>query len=51
MKLKKVKTNEKGGINIDHSAMDTEEIADFATALRKKILARQKALNKYNDED
>jgi hypothetical protein len=30
--------------------MDTVERDDFATALRKKIAMRQKALNKYRDD-
>lgn len=47
LKLKHVKTNEKGGINIDLSSMDTVDRDDFATALRKKIALRKKALNKY----
>lgn len=51
IKLKHVKTNEKGGINIDLSAMDTVDRDDFATALRKKIAMRKRALNKYKDSD
>lgn len=51
IKLKHVKTNEKGGINIDLSAMDTVDRDDFATALRKKIAMRKRALNKYRDSD
>lgn len=37
IRLKHVQTNEKGGINIDLSSMDTVERDDFATALRKKV--------------
>lgn len=51
IKLKHVKTNEKGGINIDLSNMDTVDRDDFATALRKKIAMRKKALNKYRDDE
>lgn len=51
IKLKHVKTNEKGGINIDISAMDTVDRDDFATALRKKIAMRKIALNKYHDSE
>jgi len=43
--LKHVKTNEKGGVNIDLSSMDTVEKDDFATALRKKVQMRRKILN------
>jgi hypothetical protein len=31
--------------------MDTVDRDDFATALRKKIAMRKRALNKYNDSD
>lgn len=51
LKLKHVKTNEKGGVNIDLSSMDTVDRDDFATALRKKIAMRKRALNKYKDSD
>ena len=51
LKLKHVKTNEKGGLNIDISAMDNNDRDDFATALKKKIAMRKKALNKYQDSD
>ena len=51
MELNHVKTNEKGGINIDLSNMDTEDRNDFATEMRRKIAMRKKALNKWNDDE
>ncbi len=51
IQLKHVKTNEKGGVNIDMSAMDNNDRDDFASAMRRKIAMRKKALNKYKDSD
>ena len=51
IQLKHVKTNEKGGVNIDMSSMDNNDRDDFTTALRKKIAMRKRALNKYKDSD
>lgn len=46
LQLKHVKTNEKGGVNIDLSNMDSVERDDFATALRKKVAMRKMVLKK-----
>ena len=51
IQLKHVKTNQKGGLNIDMSAMDNNDRDDFASAMRKKIAMRKRALNKYKDSD
>ena len=51
VKLRQVKTNEKGGLDIDASSMNREERLDLAEHLRLRLKRRKAALNRRAGSD